>query len=52
MIKCRVCGTKTSTAEIRKSNLPDRLNLLNSLFSKQLEILLKQLRKTPDFNNY
>ncbi|CAD8206097.1 unnamed protein product [Paramecium octaurelia] len=48
IIKC-TCGTKTSTNQIRQSNLPNKLILLNSLFRKQLELLLKQLRKKPDF---
>ncbi|CAK57110.1 unnamed protein product (macronuclear) [Paramecium tetraurelia] len=49
VIKC-TCGTKTTTNQIRQSTLPNKLILLNSLFRKQLEILLKQLRKKPDFN--
>ncbi|CAD8206306.1 unnamed protein product [Paramecium pentaurelia] len=48
IIKCK-CGTKTSTNQIRKSTLPNKLILLNQIFRKQLEILFKQLRKQPDF---
>ncbi|CAD8119626.1 unnamed protein product [Paramecium sonneborni] len=48
IIKCK-CGTKTTTNQIRQSSWPNKLILLNSLFRQQLNILLIQLRKKPDY---